>query len=133
MSETSASTPAAVAEIENVEEVALGDLLRRVGELAAEKARLVTATCFDRGETFVVLYHFDRDQELLNLRLEVPRDAEVPSITGTYLCAFLVENEIKELFGLNITGIAIDYQGHMLLTEDSAPAPMAKTPANSGN
>ena len=50
---------------------------------------------------------------MLNLRLEVPRDAEVPSITGIYLCAFLVENEIKELFGLNITGIAIDFEGHM--------------------
>lgn len=42
----------------------------------------------------------------------VPRDAVVPSITDVYLEAFVCENEIHDLFGVNIENIAIDFAGN---------------------
>ena len=38
----------------------------------------------------------------------------------------LVENEMKELFGLNVTNIIVDYGGHLLLSDDDLVSPMAK-------
>jgi ech hydrogenase subunit D len=72
------------------------------------------------------LYHFDKDMELQNLRIKAERGEEVQSISKIYLCAVLVENEMKELFGLNIMGMSIDYGGHMLLTPEALKNPQSK-------
>ncbi len=89
--------------------------------------RLVTATCKDQGDDFEILYHFDRDLTLLNLRMTFPKDVEIPSISGSYLAAFLIENEMKELFGVKISGIAVDYGGKLLVTEETLQTPMLKS------
>lgn len=89
--------------------------------------RLVTATCLDQGENFEIIYHFDRDLTLLNLRMIFPKEQEVPSITGSYLAAFMIENEMKELFGVKISGIAVDYGGKMLVPEETLATPMLKS------
>jgi len=89
--------------------------------------RLVTATCLDQGENFEILYHFDKDLKMLNLRMVFPKEQEIPSITTTYLAAFLIENEMKELFNVNISGIAIDYGGKLLVTEETMGTPMLKS------
>ena len=78
------------------------------------------------NDTLDVIYHFDKDFELKNFRLTVKRGEAVPSISKIYFCAILVENEMKELFGLNVENIAIDYGGHMLLSDDELSSPMAK-------
>ena len=63
------------------------------------------------AETLELIYSFDRDYELRNLRLILKPEAAVPSVTASYGCAFLYENEIHDLFGLNITGINVDFGG----------------------
>ena len=42
----------------------------------------------------------------------VTSDDVVPSITDQFLEAFVFENEIHDLFGVDIQGIAIDFGGH---------------------
>ncbi len=115
-----------VAVVSNVETIAVADLLKRVQELCDQDSRFVTATCLDLGDRFEVLYHFDKGLELKHLRVLVGKDEEVPSLSGIYLCAFLVENEMRELFGINIAGIALDYKGRLLLTEECPKRPMLK-------
>jgi Ni,Fe-hydrogenase III component G len=56
----------------------------------------------------------------------VAKGDEVPSLSGATLSTVLIENELKELFGLKVKGIAIDYGGHMLLAHDSPVTPMLK-------
>jgi ech hydrogenase subunit D len=112
--------------VENVETVEKANLLERVQEFAEQKMRFITATCVDRGPSIEVLYHFDKNLEMRHLRLLVGKDEDLPSISGTYLCAFMVENEMKELFGLKIEGLALDYQGKMLLGDGSPKLPMLK-------
>ncbi len=54
------------------------------------------------------------------------RTDEVPSLSGITVATVLIENEMKELFGLKVKGIAIDYGGNMLLAHDSPVTPMLK-------
>ncbi len=113
--------------IENLFEITKDQLLNEVQNMMYDNYRFVTATCVDTGDEHIdVTYHFDKDLQLKNYRIRVERGEEVPSISKIYLCAILVENEMKELFGLNITNIAIDYGGHMLLADEDLVNPMAK-------
>lgn len=112
--------------------VTLDTLVTEVQKLAEAKARLITATCLDLGDQFQVIYSFDQDLEETDLHLFVNKDEEVPSITGQYLCALLIENEMKELFGLKVKDIAIDFGGRMLLAENSPQLPMVKAVKKNG-
>jgi ech hydrogenase subunit D len=117
---------AAVSGIAHTETIAVAGLLAHTQAMADRNLRFITMTCLDAGEQFEIFYHFDDKTAMRHLRLPVGKEEEVPSISGIYLAAFLVENEIKELFGAKITGIAIDYHNRLFLTDDSEPAPMAK-------
>lgn len=89
--------------------------------------RFATATCCDNGDnTLDVYYHFEKNYELFSVKITVEKMAIVPSISNIYFCAVLVENEMKELFGLNVSGMVIDYEGHLLLSEDAPSEPMAR-------
>lgn len=113
--------------IENVTEITREALLGFAQEMRYNGYRFITATCVDNGDgTFDVLYHFDKDLEMKHARVKLEKGEELSSISGIYFGAFLVENEMKELFGLNITNIAIDYDGHMLLSDEELTSPMAR-------
>ncbi|MCL4465014.1 MAG: NADH-quinone oxidoreductase subunit C [Chloroflexi bacterium] len=130
---TSALRPATIvppaqapARIENLERIPLADLLPRVRAMAAQGARLVTLTCVDMGGAFEVLYHFDLDLQLQHFSAQIPAGDKLPSITSEYLCAFLVENEIADLFGLQVEGLPVDYHNRLMLTEDSSDRPLLR-------
>jgi len=90
------------------------DLPAASAGLRATGWRLVTASCVPRpGGARTVLYHFERDERLRHLRVEVPAEGAVPSIGGVYPGAFLVENEMRELQGLAVSGLTIDYGGRL--------------------
>jgi ech hydrogenase subunit D len=88
--------------------------------------RFVTATCVDEIEQFRIIYSFDKETKLVNLELAFAKEEQVPSISGVYLCAFLIENEIKELFGVNLSDIAVDLGGHLYMIEGADPHPMTR-------
>ena len=113
--------------IENISDLAVDMLLGEVQKLQYDGYRFVTATCADNNDgTTDIIYHFDKDLQLKNYRVKVARGEEIPSISKIYFCAILVENEIKELFGQSITNIAIDYGGHLLLSDGAPDMPMAR-------
>ena len=101
-----------------------------VGEAAKIKAegyRFVTLSCVEIDDTTVdILYHFDRDLQLKHLRLTVLKDTLVPSISPVYFAAFLVENEIQDLFGIRFQGLAVDYDRTLYLEEDVKKTPFCK-------
>lgn len=88
--------------------------------------RLVTATCIDEGEVFRLIYSFDKDLNMINLEVTTPREKSIPSISDIYACAFLVENEMQELFGLKINNISLDLGGTMYMAGGVKEAPMAR-------
>jgi ech hydrogenase subunit D len=113
--------------IENLVETTSDHLLAETSSCKYQNYRYVTSTCVDNGDdTIDVYYHFDKEYEMKNVKITVKKGEEIPSISKIYFSAVLVENEMKELFGLNITDIAIDYGGHMLLSDEELSSPMLR-------
>lgn len=133
--------------------VSKADLISQIQELYLSKARFVTATCLDRGDEWEIIYHFELppassggegaaagpgarhgtsgsavagESQLVNVSVRIGKGESLPSITSIYFCALLIENEIKDLFGVNVTGIAVDFGQKMLRTEDSPGTVLTK-------
>ena len=92
--------------------------------------RLVTMSSADTGESIDLLYHFDQDLDLVNVRVNVPKGNKTPSITSVYPCAVLVENEIKEHFGVEFDGLPLDFAGMLYLDEEVQKTPFCKIGVN---
>ncbi len=114
--------------LQNCKDVTRENLLTEVASRLPLGYRFVTMTCVDLGDAFDVLYHFDKNYELSTLRLRLPKGETLPSVSGLVFAAVLVENEIKDLFGIAVTGLAIDYQGHFILADGAPTAPLLKNP-----
>lgn len=81
--------------------------------LRAADWRFVTATAVPHPDSWTVFYHFEREERLCHLRVEIGRTETVPAIDDAYPAAFLVENEMSELQGLAVSGMLIDYGGRL--------------------
>lgn len=102
------------------------EMLGLIKQYYDDDYRLITATCIDEGETFRLIYSFDKELSMINLEVSTLRDKSIPSISDIYACAFLVENEMQELFGLKIDNIALDLGGTMYMAGGVKEAPMAR-------
>jgi ech hydrogenase subunit D len=107
---------------------------RLVGEVArirVEGFRFVTMTCVAlEDEIFHIHYHFDRDFMLKHLRLATSMGSSVPSISPVYVAAFLVENEIQDLFGIRFESLVIDYDRTLYLDGGVMVTPFCKYSVN---
>jgi len=97
------------------------DLLAGVSALHKGGYRLVAISTTKLGETFQVDYSFDRDFSFRTLRLLVQEGTTLPSITDMYWAAFPYENEMHDLFGITVTGIAVDFKGTFIKTAIKFP------------
>lgn len=97
------------------------ELLDRVNTFKEEGYRLVQICCTKVAEGFELSYSFDRDHLLTNLRFTVPFEYPVPSITKIYWPAFIYENEMKDLFGVNVKHIELDYNGKFFRVSQATP------------
>ena len=114
--------------LHNLQELSdISNFLPLVHHTKAEGYRFITITAVDDADNdnFDLYYHFDKELELKQIKISLKRGSSIPSISYIYEAAFLVENEIKELFGVNITDISIDYGGALLLSNADLNAPMA--------
>lgn len=93
------------------------ELLKNVKLLFDEGYRLMQISC-TKLETFQVDYTFDKNLVFQGLRLILPAEKpEMKSITGIYWCAFTYENEIHDLFGVQVKDMNIDFGGKYYRTE----------------
>lgn len=107
--------------IQNFVPVESAQLLEKVQDLKAEGYRLGQAHCTKVEEGFDIVYSFDKDHVLLNLRLVIPEEEEIMSITGLYWAAFIYENEMQDLFGVKFKHMALDYEGHFYKVSQPTP------------
>jgi ech hydrogenase subunit D len=107
---------------QTVEEIPLSTLLERAQRMRYEGWRLAQACCTRLVADQEADYSFDRDGKLHTLRVRLPiREAELPSISGFFWSAFLYENEMHDLFGVTIKGMAVDFHGHLYTTKEPTP------------
>ena len=109
--------------VQNFETVDLSALITKVGDLKQNGYRLVQICGVNvDDDTYEIVYSFDKDHVLYNLRVEVKIDVdEVESITGFYWPAFIYENEIHDLFGVKFNHSALDYQGKFFKIAEETP------------
>ena len=70
---------------------------------------------------FEMTWAFARDGQFETVREEIVAGDPVPSISEFFGAAFLYENEIRELFGINVTGIGLDLKGQLYKTATRVP------------
>jgi ech hydrogenase subunit D len=117
-----------------VEEIPLAALLERVQKMRVQGWRLVHVACTRLVADQEVSYCFDRDGQSLDspdaaalhgmhtLRVRLPMvEPELPSISSFYWSAFLYENEMHDLFGITVEGMAVDFKGHLYTTMVPTP------------
>jgi len=106
------------------------DLLTgRVLDLKTRGFRLAQIGAARRGDILDLTYSFGKDLELVNLRVEVPaRQARIPSISPVFWCAFVYENEIHDLFDIEVDNLAVDFQGHFYETAVRYPFGSPRAP-----
>jgi ech hydrogenase subunit D len=114
--------------------VSLDEVIEKVAKKKVDGYRFVTMSCAELDEnTIDILYHLDKDLKLINFRLTVPRNAAVPSISPVYFAAFLVENEMQDLFDIRFTGLVIDYERTLYLEEEVKITPFCKYSISAAN
>jgi ech hydrogenase subunit D len=102
---------------QTIEEIPLVTLLERAQRMRTEGWRLAQASCTRLVADQEVNYSFDREGRLYTLRVRLPmKDPELPSISQFFWGAFLYENEMHDLFGIAVRGMAVDYEGHFYTT-----------------
>jgi ech hydrogenase subunit D len=107
---------------QTVEEIPLAALLERVQRMQVEGWRIVQACCTRLVADQEVNYSFDKDGRFHTLRVRLPmNDPELPSISPFYWSAFLYENEMHDLFGITVRGMAVDFHGHFYTTMVPTP------------
>jgi ech hydrogenase subunit D len=101
-------------------------IVEKAAEFFKQGFRLVAITCAAK-ESFELTYSFDKDMKVTNVRVVFPKnDPTLPSITGSYFAAFTYENELHDLFGISVSGLALDFKGKFYKL--SVPTPFAPQP-----
>lgn len=107
--------------MQRFEELSIGDVPGKAAELKEGGWRMVQICGIPREGGAELLYSFDRESELLNLKVGVPDGERVGSITPFYWSAFVYENEVHDLFGVEFHGMALDYKGNFFRIAEKHP------------
>lgn len=70
---------------------------------------------------YELLYSFIKDYHMTNYKVIIEENTEIVSISDTFPSAMLYENEMKELFGVNIEYINLDYNNKLFRIEQDTP------------
>ena len=95
-------------------------LSQRTIEMKNNGYRLAQICC-TKKENFEIIYSFAKATELTNLKIVIPFDQEIESISAVYPYSFLYENEMKDLFGVKICGMNLDFKGNFYHTRIKTP------------
>ena len=101
--------------------VPAGELLAKAGEMKSAGNRLVQVSVAVVDETYEITYTFDKDLAMKHVRLVLAKGEKLPSITGSFWYAFTYENEIHDLYGIEVTGINVDFKGTFYRTKVKYP------------
>ena len=86
----------------------------------------------ERDDSITLIYTFVKESEMINYKVSGIKKGvtEVPSVTELFIAAFVFENEAHDLFGVNVVGNLIYFQGKFYSFAEGVEAPMTiVTPA----
>ena len=68
-----------------------------------------------------VTYSVNLEYTMENYKIKLPIEEEIKSFSDIFPAAMLYENEIKELWGVKVVGISIDYQNRFYRINEETP------------
>ncbi len=114
---------------EQIELITVDSLLDKVRAKREHGYRLVQVSATRLPDQVELTYSFDLNSQLASLRLSLPGEApRVPSISSIYGCVILYENEIHDLFNVQVDGMAVDFKGNFYKMAVKFPFGSVKAP-----
>ncbi len=107
--------------LQDIVPVTASELFDTVAGLKEQGYRYVQACATKVANGIEILYSFDKDHALHNLRLSIADDEEVMSITSIYWPAFIYENEMQDLFGIKFKHMELNYGGRFFKVSTPTP------------
>lgn len=107
--------------------LALEDLIPTCKEFKEKGYRLTQITPkLESDDTITLIYTFVMAADVINFKVSgiVKDETEVPSVTPYYIACFVNENEAHDLFGVDIVGNVIDFEGTFYRFAEDVEAPM---------
>ena len=102
--------------------IALEDLHHEAAVKKTDGWRFIQTHAVNTDNGIDLYYSFMKNGVVDNLKVSgVTKDQSVPSITDLFLAAFVFENEARELFGVDMRDIAIDFAGGLYAPAESEP------------
>lgn len=80
----------------------------------------------ERDDSITLIYTFVKGADVVNFKVSGIQKGvtEVPSVTELFIAAFVFENEAHDLFGVNVVGNVLDFQGKFYAFAEGVEAPM---------
>lgn len=98
-----------------------GDLAAKILEKRRQGARLVQICAVRIENGYELSYSVAIDYDFITYRLVIDENTEIVSVSDIFPSAALYENEMKELFGVKITSINLDYNNKFYRIEQETP------------
>lgn len=106
---------------QSFEKVAPGDIASIAEKMKGDGYRMVQICGITKEGHTELLYTFDKDYQMTNQTTDVPFGTSVASITPWYWSAFVYENEVHDLFGVEFTDSKLDYKGNFFRMSAKTP------------
>lgn len=98
------------------------DELYKIMQEKFEDGYRLTQICSTAFEGYnEVTYSVNKGYLMENYKIELPIDEEIKSFSDIFPAANLYENEIKELWGVKVVGLALDYNNKFYRINEEAP------------
>jgi len=107
--------------IQNITTIPHENLLETVLKIKHEGYRLVQICATTIDAEYEITYSFALGYDFLSYRIMIAEDTEIMSISPVFSPAFLYENEMKDLFGIKVNLISLDYNGKFYNLDKKTP------------
>ena len=106
-------------------DVTIDNIVGEVMNMKNDGQRFVTLSTYQEADGRIgILYHFDKDYENTHLRLVADMDKPIPSVSGVYFGALLVENEIRDQWDVVFDGLVLDFNRTLYLDPEVTQVPL---------
>lgn len=104
------------------QDLQLDNLVSTAERLKREGWRCVQMLCVSTDNGIDMTYSFANDNTLANYQVRgITEGTKVPSIQNLFLNIFPFENEAKDLFGVDMEGMVLDFAGQFYAVAEKEP------------
>lgn len=104
-----------------MKEIREEELVEEALKLKHHSYRLVQICATKTAEGYELTYSFGKEYQFVCLRVQAAPGQEITSISDIFAPAFLYENEIHDLFGIDIKMLTLDYHGNLYRLKEKTP------------